>query len=379
MSYLTGPTLQERLVSANSRPTGFDYMRIILSTLVLVSHTINVCYGKEFTLRVWEGPARPFLAIILPIFFALSGFLVAGSLERCKTLVSFAGLRVIRLIPALAVETLLSAIILGTIFTEFSLGAYFSAPEFYKYFLNIIGKIHYTLPGVFLSNPWPAIVNSQLWTLPFELYCYAAISALVFLGIAQKRKIFVLFLFGLNILIFMFAMRNGLKPAVTVSGPILVQCFLFGIAGYLYRDKIVWNGWLGLSSGVITLCLLATPSGDFIAPLFAAYLTVYLGLLQPHRIAILFGGDYSYGIFLYGYPIQQAVVATLGPQEWYTNLAVSLPLTVILAIFSWRLVEKPALKLRLPLLEIEAKSQQRSTWIPGWKRLIAPIGISKLA
>jgi peptidoglycan/LPS O-acetylase OafA/YrhL len=78
------------------------------------------------------------------------------------------------------------------------------------------------------------------------------------------------------------------------------------------------------------------------------YVTVYLGLLDPARIGPLRKGDYSYALFLYGYPIQQAVVATLGDPglHWGINLALAYPITFAVAIFSWWCVERPFLKLK---------------------------------
>src|SRR5215469_12102212 len=57
--------------------------------------------------------------------------------------------------PALTVEVFLSAIILGPLLTTVSHGNYFTSGEFYSYFLNIVGEIHYSLPGVFVTNPVP--------------------------------------------------------------------------------------------------------------------------------------------------------------------------------------------------------------------------------
>jgi peptidoglycan/LPS O-acetylase OafA/YrhL len=66
------------------------------------------------------------------------------------------------------------------------------------------------------------------------------------------------------------------------------------------------------------MALLLVPNGDYLIAFPVAYMTIYLGLLNPGRQKLLLSGDYSYGIFLYGYPIQQAVAA-FGPvmHEWY--------------------------------------------------------------
>ena len=368
-------TLAGRLSAASNRPSGFDYMRVVLATLVVCSHAINVCYGVAFTEAVWRGPARPFLAIILPMFFALSGFLVAGSFERCKTIISFGGLRVLRLMPALAVDTIIGALLLGPIFTVLPLATYFHDPAFFSYFLNIVGKIHFVLPGVFGSNPWPDFINQQLWTLPFELICYTTLVGLAFFGIAQRPKLFLVAAFGANLLIFLIKYyEHGLEPTYLFIGPLLVQCFLYGIAAYLFRRSIVWDKTLFWIASAATVVCLSLPGWDFVVPLPATYITVYLGLLQPKRNRIINSGDYSYGIFLYGFPVQQMVVAAFGHghQQWYTNLLLALPITFALAVFSWWCVEKPAMRLKPMLLQVEASILGWSQRVPGM-RFVVPM------
>lgn len=102
--------------------------------------------------------------------------------------------------------------------------------------------------------------------------------------------------------------------------------------------------------------LLYLPHGTYYVPVPATYMTVYLGLLNPPKLAYVFNGDYSYGIYLYGFPVQQAF-ASLGSwtHHWYLNLVVSLPVTFVVAYFSWRFVEKPTLALRRYLPEIERR------------------------
>jgi len=351
------PSIQARLLDAQGRPSGFDYLRLILAISVLLSHTINICYGREFTEDIWSGPARPFLALILPMFFALSGFLVAGSFERCRTIISFGALRVLRIVPALAVDTAVSALLLGPLFTSLPLTDYFLDSRLHAYFLNVVGKIHYVLPGVFTHNPWNNFVNQQLWTLPYELLCYTILGFFAMIGIAQRPWIFLPLIIFLNLVIFFYYGVFGADqaPEVTVTGPILVFCFLFGVLGFLYREHIAWSSPLFFSSLAISLLCLYLPAGDFLAPLPATYVTIYLGLLNPPRNWIISSGDYSYGIFLYGFPVQQAVVAALGDfgRIWYVNVMLSLFITLALAIISWRAVEKPMLGFRKALPNLE--------------------------
>ena len=115
-----------------TRPTsGFNYLRIILALSIVAWHSRTVTLLPQGTLtqeeviaQVWAQLRAP-LALVLPMFFALSGFLVAGSLNRTR-LDSFVALRIFRIVPALAVEVILSAIVLGPLFTTFSYNQYFS-------------------------------------------------------------------------------------------------------------------------------------------------------------------------------------------------------------------------------------------------------------
>ena len=102
-------TLSDKFVLAEGRPSGFDFMRFILSIAVVCQHSMNTTMGINKTLELLATPLRAPVAFVLAAFFGLSGFLVTGSLLRSESLISFLGLRVLRLGPALAVEVLLSA------------------------------------------------------------------------------------------------------------------------------------------------------------------------------------------------------------------------------------------------------------------------------
>ena len=369
-------TVADRLATCSNRPAGFDYMRLVLATAVVCSHATNVSYGADTTLRVWESWWRPLLAIILPLFFCLSGFLVAGSLERCKTLISFLGLRVIRLMPALAVDTLLAAFVIGPVFTALPIGEYLRSPMLHAYFLNIVGDVHFYLPGVFGHNPFPYLVNGQLWTLPWELFCYLSLTALAFFGLTRNRWAA---LACVAVLMLAYAGWFGIHlrtphPTSVAKGT-LIECFLAGVLAYMFRDRIVLDRVLFALSAVVATVLLWHPMGDYFVVLPVTYMTVYAGLLNPRRIALVRSGDYSYGIFLYGFPIQQGIVAVLGPVAWYVALGLSLPIIFALAAASWWFVEKPALRLRGALNRFEAAVLRVSHLIPfGWFMMKPPVG-----
>ena len=355
------PSIEERMIAVDRRPSGFDYIRIVLALGIVAWHTIVTSYGYDTQLKAFASPYRPIILLLLPMFFALSGFLVSGSLQRCRTLISFAGLRVLRIIPALAFETVLSALLLGAVLTTLPLQTYFTSPVFFHYFLNIIGNIHYILPGVIEHNPFPDKLNGQLWTVPFEMECYLVLSILAFVTIAKRGWLML----GVSVLIFpiiIFATQvlkhHGVKPELgAFPGGLLVACFLCGVALFVLRETVRFSLGLGLASILACVVLLSLPFGDYLAVLPITYLTVWIGMQNPAKLGLLQKGDYSYGVFLFGFPIQQAFM-TLGPwtHHWWINFLVCAPLAFLVGIFSWHFVEKPTLDQRKWLIKLEDRA-----------------------
>lgn len=187
---LRGDTIEERLSETNNRPSGFDYLRITLAVSVILCHSFETCYGVEFNAGAWASSWRFLITFILPSFFCLSGFLVAGSMLRTKDLQVFIALRGMRIFPALIVEVILSAFLIGPIFIQLTLYQYFSSKLFFAYILNIFGYIHFFLPRVFTSNP-AKTVNMQLWTIPYELECYIVISIAWLSGLITRRAAYL--------------------------------------------------------------------------------------------------------------------------------------------------------------------------------------------
>lgn len=356
-------TLESRIVAAGGRPSGFDYLRLGLALYVVASHAPMIAYGHAIDSVFQLGRLRPFHALVLPMFFALSGFLVSGSLVRSRSLFGFIGLRILRLAPALVAETLLAGLLIGPVFTHYPLARYFGDPMFRRYFLNLFGDVQFFLPGVFSGNPFPDVVNGQLWTLPFELLCYAALGCWTF-GAAivpalGRRWAFNILVFVLNAALLGWRVHHPLPtPDPIVGGPALIECFLYGVMFYLNRTRIVWSGWMALGCLGVAFVLMdpvRSAWGDLAAPALAAYLVVYVGLMQPRRTRIVRSGDYSYGLYLFSYPIQQAVVATFGVLGLIGlgDLAIALPLAALAAAMSWHFLERPALALRPTLLALE--------------------------
>jgi peptidoglycan/LPS O-acetylase OafA/YrhL len=343
-------TIGEKYASAAFRPTGFDYLRITLAVSIVLWHSILVCHEESWSRVVVETQWKLPLLFLVPSFFSLSGFLIAGSLER-STIPVFIGLRILRIVPALTVDTLMTVLIIGPLFTVLTLRQYFSSTETWKYLLNIVGHIHYRLPGVFLQNPVPQIINGQLWTIPWEFICYATIVVLAIVGIARSRTWFLALAVVLPI--FVLAVLATLYPAdfasnqqvVAPTNIDIVLCFLAGVAIYQYSEVIPHSKVIVFLAVAGYAVLMNTQYANVFTNLFVAYITIWIGVTNYRKTFVIKGGDYSYGIYLYHNTLQQAIVS-LGILTWYGVFVLTLSLVTAIAAMSWRLVEKPALSLR---------------------------------
>jgi peptidoglycan/LPS O-acetylase OafA/YrhL len=329
-----GPTLGQRMSQFGGHTRGFDYLRFGLALLVLCWHGVKAVYGPDAERAILGGPLHAAVCLILPMFFALSGFLVCGSLQRTRAIVPFIVHRVLRIIPALAVEITLSALILGPLMTQLPLTQYFSQSEFYHYFLNIIGFIHFVLPEVFANNPEPYTINASLWTIPYELECYITLVIIASIGLLKRIRLFTALVLVSWCVFTGLLLWHGSVAEEMQSGPpgrLLVISFLAGNVIFLLRDWLRVSPVLLVASAVLSYGLLSRPETAFLAPLPVAYLTAYLGLLNPPKIPVLMDGDYSYGLYLFAFPIQQTYSAIL---------------SLGYAFMSWHLIEKPILSHR---------------------------------
>lgn len=291
---------------------------------------------------------------------------MASSLER-NNLESFLTLRVIRIFPALVVEVLVSALLIGTFVTTLTIGKYFSHPQFWSYFLNMFGDIHYFLPGVFTDLP-NSYVNVQLWTVPFELYCYLILSALSLLGL-HRRPLLMFAVVVVAILVTIIGQRiTHTTPGMgRPAGFMLIFCFLFGVVLYFLKDKILYSPWLLIASVVIFVIVIYKPATFNLGALPITYATVYIGLTNRKIKLFSLTADYSYGLYLYGYPIQQLVSYLLPAYRvWYVNFALTLVIAGTLAYVSWHFVESRVLGQRKVILGfVQAVRQQILRNLPG--------------
>lgn len=329
---------------------GFDFLRLFLALFIFYGHTKLLTQPGPPLHEIQLGHSggwdfdwhRPRYAFLVPMFFALSGFLVTGSALRTRNVKTFLTFRILRIFPALATEVTLSALILGAFLTVLPLHEYFADVRFWEYFGNIIGRIRFELPGLFLSNPVPRTVNINLWTLRPEFYCY------LFTAVAMGTSIFYNRVLATWVFI---AATIALIIANSVLGYMVdptVYYFVCGCIFFHWRDRLPVGPWWFAGAAVLAFVLLSSTRTVYLAPVFLTYVMACIGLVRFPKIPLLFTGDYSYGVYLYGFPIAQGMIAVWPSFEGHslTLLAFAGTATMCFAALSWHYIEKPFLKLK---------------------------------
>ena len=329
---------------ARGRAPGLDHVRLVAAMAVVVSHAWPLALGKGM-----PEPLAGLLGIKLGgmavlVFFFLSGVLIAESADRTRNAkLRFLGSRIRRIIPGLFV-----ALVVTVLLAVIS-GATPSPMEAIVYIIRglTLVSLEHALPGAYAQNPYPNIVNGPLWTLFYEVLCYAMIAVVVWVGVGTSRIRWIIFGLIAVRLIFATDMVN-LSPSaaqyrLSVFAP-LGFTFMTGAALWTLRERVPLRADLAL--GLLSVALAASAADPSLK-------TGYL-LLGPALgyAALVYGytpglaqlpGDISYGIYIYGWPVAQIIVWHWGPMTEIQLALWSTAAVIPLAILSWLLVEKPAL------------------------------------
>jgi len=341
---------------AAARQNNFDALRLLAATAVVFSHSFLIAEGaQDHEWLIWLTGNQSILGLVgVFVFFAISGFLVTQSFEETGDPWRFLAKRALRIFPGLFVATLLSAFVLAPLATTLWPGAFLSRPEPYEYVVGntLLDQTVHELPGVmFVNNPVGLEINGSLWTLRLEFAMYLMVLVLGVLRLLTVPIAILLLAFGMACLHFemLYPLEKWGWFFQLLSGwGWLVGFFAAGMVLYKLRYTRVFDGRVALLA--LAGLVLSVPLRQFILlfPLFGCYLALWLALTPrlPVIPAARFG-DLSYGIYIYGWPVEQGVVWLLGGRAaWWQIFLLALPAAAGLAFLSWHLVERPALRLK---------------------------------
>ena len=341
---------------AEGRDNNFNLLRFIAAFAVLIDHSFVLIAGTSDA-----EPFRKTLGIALgniavDAFFITSGFLVTSSLFARKSALGFIWARILRIYPALLVMAVLCICVLGLWFTSLQAGAYFSHPRTALFALKnstLVTGIEFYLPGVFSSLPWKKMVNGSLWTMPYEIWMYIALAVFwivcrLFRSL-QTQAAGVLILSVATIALAAHAWNHFAgRPEDLLFR--LAFMFFSGASCFVLRGRIVLSRTI--FGGALAALLVSPLHIDLfflVYELTFAYLLLWLALVPAGQIRNFNKiGDYSYGIYIYAFPIQQALVATIAGLSVAGLISLSSLLAITMGALSWHAVEKHALRLKFP-------------------------------
>lgn len=330
------------------RDNNFNLLRMIAASGVLVSHAYPIALGPD-AIEPFEVALRGdnLGRACVFVFFAISGFFITRSYAQKEAPWKFLYARMMRLFPGLIVMALITTVLLGLFLTSSAWKEFLFLGA--KYFLGVVSFSYISdvsvLPGVFSDNPLPRAINGSLWSLKFEVQCYLAVFVAGLFGLF-RHPVWCAILFGL------ICAAYFVLPSMTGRSDILLLLyvgfpFAVGAAFYIWRDRIRLSWGIALALVALTMLSWFAPILIFrmIFNVTLAYVIFCLGyaetpLLQRYNKF----GDYSYGMYIYAFPIQQAVAAA-GVTSPLLNILIAFPCTLFCAVLSWHLIEQPSMRL----------------------------------
>jgi peptidoglycan/LPS O-acetylase OafA/YrhL len=307
------------------RIAGLDLLRGIAVGLVMLRHALPDVF-----------PGAGVVGVVM--FFALSGYLITGVLEKKPRLGDFYARRAWRLVPPLLV--LVAGVVLVTLV------------------LDPLGDRDQLLKTVVVALTWTADLpfghasdaTYHLWTLALEEQFYLLWPAtLLFLG-PRRGLVLAALATGLACLLTTWWLAED--PDLAYSLPTSwALCFVVGAAARVHRDRLrvqTWTAPVALAAlAVLSMvplrghALTYLAGGPAIAVLTAALVLswrTWTTVTHPALRALVWLGTVSYAAYLWNYPL----TLWLRP---HAGLAVVL--TLAAAALSWRYVEAPLQRRRV--------------------------------
>jgi len=347
------------------RGNSFTFLRLAFALAVVFSHSFSLGgFGEDPLSRYSQDQIRiGEMAVIC--FFVVSGFLIAGSAERQPSIGQFAFHRAVRILPGFWAVQLLTVFVLAPAIMMAHYGdqlgyfdCLFGPNSALSYLWRNAGLrvLQYPITDLFHHNPGGEAVNGSLWSLAPEVTCYICLGLLTVLGgLRWKFTGLVLFLvvYVLHVICMFFpdigvALSGALKKGGIFSFQIplfrsLFLAFLAGLSYYQFRDAIRWRGWVAVVAVLAAAVTCSRWEFDLVLPLTLPYVVLYLAHRLPFE-RVERWGDFSYGIYIYAFPIQQCLaLGGLHRFGFPAFLGASLLLSLLAGMASWFALERPVL------------------------------------
>ncbi len=348
-------------VSKEAYRNSFHLLRLIFALLVIFVHCYTLVGGRSPMNRLTGGQMNG-STIAVDGFLVVSGFLVTGSALRCRSAGRFLWRRVLRVWPGLICAVAFTALVVGGISYGGPYGEYLrqegNGPLHYMHHwatLNIFDE-PWNIAGVFAGNAKQG-VNVSLWTIKHEVSLYLLVAAFMVCRVKEKKAVYWGFFGAFFVMQVLYAFFKVKVLDIWYVSAWVINTwnyehftstgmyFFAGALMRLYQDRLPRKGWVALA--MLAALLVGGAFGVMrVVYLFAfPYLVYYVGTSEKGAWAAKCG-DFSFGLYVYSYPVQQLLLQWLPGIHPVLHFAATLCIAGPLSVLSWYAIEKPALALK---------------------------------
>jgi peptidoglycan/LPS O-acetylase OafA/YrhL len=319
-------------VRFETSPNALNLIRLFLAVEVLAWHA--------YLLRGdgWLSVRATFVVeqIGVDAFFAISGFLICRSWQRRSSVPSFLLARARRILPGLWMCLVVTAFVVAPIACSVAGGPHPSLAEEWHYVVaNAGARVNDVAIG---ATPHGVLVpewNGSLWTLGVEVGCYLAVAVLGMARVLRRSVVATL-------AVLLWMASAVVEPAILPPSARLALMFSVGALLWLCRDRVpVTRALCWLAVGTVVLGA-HTPNYRLLAAPGIAYLCIAGSLALGRHRRLVLRHDLSYGVYIYAFPVQQALLIVGVSLPWWGFTALTMALVLPVAALSWFLVERPA-------------------------------------
>ena len=350
------PTLAEAF---DPRHNSLNALRLVFAIAVIVSHAWPLGgFGADprigdLSVGTWAVGG----------FFVISGYLIAAS-RRTTGLTSFFGRRFLRIFPGLWVCLLAIVVVFVPIAAIREPGTFPPSPGHVLSFLGrnaVLLSHNYGIDGTLVTVPYsPGSWDGSIWTLFYEVSWYVVIGGLFTVSFFRRSGWAVTGAFAAVVAAHIIDAETGFTGGGRAS--LLVDLGAYFLAGAVleaWAAVIPMRSLIAAGAAAVLTVSALLDQATLLAALPLAYLCLWLGIALPFQ-RVGRKNDISYGVYIYAFPVQQLLVlygvAGLGIA---TYLGLSILVTLPLAVLSWMLVERPAMR-------------QKSRFGPASERALLP-------
>jgi peptidoglycan/LPS O-acetylase OafA/YrhL len=342
------------------RKNNFDFVRLLFASFVIITHAypLSGLDGKGDWLSQITNGQIVFSYVGVKGFFVISGYLIFQSLERSKSLLDYYWKRFLRLFPALLIVLILTIILSPFVYENASI-PYIRNMDVWSYIPNNLSlyKTQYYISGIFENNAYKGAINGSLWTIKYEFTMYVILSFLFFFkGNNNILRPILIFLFGFLAIGYVFFFDYLNQFGFILGGGLLLELGSFFIAGSLLASLKIENvkhfNYLTLLRLIIIVLSLILGVFREVTIFTFPILVVYCCVKSTPFINNIGNqlGDLSYGIYIYGFPVQQTLYYYF--QSDYIQLMIyGLIISSVLSYFSWHFIEIKALSYKKVFLK----------------------------